>query len=1349
MQKNVVKFFSIIVILAMMFELSAEGLQKAQAISSDIVISQVYGGGGNTGSSYTNDYIEIFNLGLSPVNLSGWSIQYASSTGTTWAKTNLSGTVQPGQYYLIQEAAGTGGTQPLPTPDTIGTINMSGTSGKVALVNSGTLLSGACPAGVIDLVGFGTANCSETSAVPVLSNTTAAKRAANGCTETDNNSADFTVANPIVDPTPRNTASTLNPCSTPTDTAPNISGVIPDNNAVDVAVNADVTVTFSEDVTLTDPWVTLECSASGAKTVVISGGPISYTINPDSDFSDGESCTLTITGAMVSDVDADDPPDTMTADFSSTFNVVSATPICDQPFTPIYDIQGSGDTAAVTGVVTIEGIVVSDDEGISPALGGFYIQDVSGDGNPLTSDGIFVFNGTDNAVTKGDIVRVTGTAAEYQGETQVSAVTSIVACGTGTLAPTDISLPFANIAEQEQYEGMLVRFPQTLYVTEHYLLGRFGEVLLSGIDRLDQPTSIAAPGAPALAVQAANDLNKIILDDGLYNQNPDPILFGRGGNPLSASNTLRGGDTVANLLGVMTYSWGGNAASPNAYRIRPVNALGGGIPDFVAVNPRPVLPPVTGGSIKAVGMNLLNYFNTFGIGACTNGISGSATDCRGAGDAIEFTRQSDKAVNAINAMDADVVGIVEIENDGYSSTSAIQELVNKLNAVAGAGTYTFIDVDARTGQIDAMGSDAIKVGILYQPANVTPLGITAVLDTVAFVNGGDGFARNRVSLLQAFQTTDGEQFLFNVNHLKSKGSACDAPDAGDGQGHCNIVRTNSVNELVNWFATDPTGTGDADLLIVGDLNSFAKEDPIAAFETAGYINMVDHFNHMDAYSYVFDGQWGYLDYAIASPSLLAQTSGVSDWHINADEPSVLDYNTDFKSTGQVSSLYSAEPFRMSDHDPVIVGLSLDSVAPDTLIETHPTDPSNNDAADFTFSSPDVTSILECKLDGDPFSTCTSPVNYMGLNDGSHTFQVRARDAIGNVDETPASFTWTVEMALPTVISITRANPSPTKSANVNFMVNFSEAVTGVDKYDFSLITTDAITGSAIVSIGGSGTTRTVTVNTGTGSGTLHLDLIDNDSIKDLAKKPLGGPSLVNGDFITGETYIIDKTSPITASITRASADNTSASLVNFLVTFTKPVAGVDRYDFRLTSTGTISDASILSVGGVFGTTRTVTVRTGNGSGTLHLDLVDNDTIKDGVRNPLGGAGPLNGDYTSGQTYTVDRTPPTVVSIVRAGADPTSAAIVNFTVTFSEAVAGVDRYDFSLTATGSISGVSIKSVSGAGSVRTVTVNTGTGSGTLQLDLIDNDTIWDMKHNLLGGNGAGNGNFAGQAYTISRL
>ena len=178
--------------------------------ASNVVISQIYGGGGNAGSTYTNDFIEIFNRGSLTVNLTGWSVQYASATGSTWSTTDLSGTLLPGQYYLIQEAQGAGGTTPLPTPDATGSIAMSGTNGKVALVHSNTPLSGTCPSGIVDLVGFGTANCSEGTAMAALTNTTAGLRAAAGCQDLDSNSGDFATGAP----TPRNTASPANLCGT-------------------------------------------------------------------------------------------------------------------------------------------------------------------------------------------------------------------------------------------------------------------------------------------------------------------------------------------------------------------------------------------------------------------------------------------------------------------------------------------------------------------------------------------------------------------------------------------------------------------------------------------------------------------------------------------------------------------------------------------------------------------------------------------------------------------------------------------------------------------------------------------------------------------------------------------------------------------------------------------------------------------------------------------------------------------------------------------------------------------------------------------------------------------------------
>ncbi|MCW5882105.1 MAG: ExeM/NucH family extracellular endonuclease, partial [Anaerolineae bacterium] len=870
--------------------------QPAQAVSTTVVISQAYGGGGNSGAPYKNDFVELFNRGATTVSLSGWSVQYASATGMGNFGSNLiatlSGSLAPGQYYLVQVASGGANGVALPTPDATGTVNMGSTGGKVALVNTTTGLAcngGSTPctatqlAQIIDLVGWDGANFFEGSGpASATTSVTAVVRKDSGCTDTDINSDDFTA----LAPAPRNTLSALNPCVAP-DAPPTVTSTYPANGATDVAVNTNLAVTFSEPVTVTDPWFTLSCSVSGAKTAVASGGPTTFSLDPTTDFVGGETCTLTIVAVNVKDQDNNDPPDAMTANFSVGFSTVD---VCTLPYTPIPAIQGSGATVAISGGVTTQGVVIGDYEGPSPALRGFFIQDPLGDGNPATSDGIFVFEGSNaNTVSLGDVVRVTGTAGENQGQSQIS-VGTIVKCGVGTVMPTDVTLPFAAADAAERYEGMLVRLPQTLYVTEHFQLGRFGQVVLSSGGRLRQPTDQVAPGAPANALQAQNNLDRIILDDASQAQNPDPILFGRGGLPLSASNTLRGGDTATGIVGVMTYTWAGNAASGNAYRVRPINALGGGVPDFQPANPRPATAPNVGGDLKVVGMNLLNYFNTFD-GAATNGcnlgVGGAPTDCRGADDAGEFDRQWPKTVAAILGTGADIVGLVELENDGYGPTSAIQDVVSKLNAATAPGTWAFIDADAATGQVNALGTDAIRVAFIYKPARVTPVGQTAALNSVAFVNGGDSAPRNRASLAQAFeQVADGARLIVNVNHLKSKGSACDAADAGDGQGNCNTVRTNAANELVSWLATNPTGTGETDVLIVGDLNSYAKEDPITAFASGGLANLVASRIGPDAYSYVFDGQWGYLDYALGSASLATKVSGVGEWHINADEPSV-------------------------------------------------------------------------------------------------------------------------------------------------------------------------------------------------------------------------------------------------------------------------------------------------------------------------------------------------------------------------------------------------------------------------------------------------------------------------------
>jgi len=388
-------------------------------------------------------------------------------------------------------------------------------------------------------------------------------------------------------------------------------------------------------------------------------------------------------------------------------------------------------------------------------------------------------------------------------------------------------------------------------------------------------------------------------------------------------------------------------------------------------------------------MTLLNYFNTFDglpdtVDNCTLGVGGAATDCRGADTQAEFDRQWPKTVAAIVGTQADVIGLVEVENDGYGPTSALQVLVDQLNTATAAGTYAFIDADAGTGQVNALGADAIKVGLIYKPARVTPVGTTAALNTVEFVTGGDSEPRNRPALAQAFEeNVTGGRLVVAVNHLKSKGSACDVPDAGDGQGNCNDVRTYSANLLGQWLATDPTGTGDPDALIIGDLNSYAQEDPIIALKSIGYTDLKLYFGSQEAYSYVFDGQWGYLDHALSNHTLTPQVLSVTDWHINADEPSVLDYNTDFKTANLQTVLYAPDWFRVSDHDPVLVDLDVcDEIAPTfTELSVTPTElwPANHKYVDVT-----ATVSVSDNFDPNPTITLVSVTSSEpdeGLGDG--------------------------------------------------------------------------------------------------------------------------------------------------------------------------------------------------------------------------------------------------------------------------------------------------------------------------------------------------------------------------------
>jgi hypothetical protein len=1238
------RILSVLIALTFSLGLFAQPARPVQALSPDIVISQIYGGGGNTGATYTHDFIELFNRGTSSVSLAGWSVQYASATGTgNFGATSAQITelpnisLAPGQYLLIQEAQGSGGTTALPTPDVIDPtpIAMSATGGKVALVMSTASLgcngsSTPCNASQLalikDLVGWDGANFYETSPAPATTNTTALLRNSNGCAETDNNALDFTAGAP----TPRNTSSPLNPCAAPepkinefsastvgTDVeyveifgAPNTdysaytvleiegdsgaaTGTVDEvinigttdanslylvnlpanaleNGTITLllvknftgALNADLD-TNNDGIFDTTPWdtivdavavndggagdltygvpslgvsydglpfapggasripdgfdtdsatdwvrndfdlagipgftgtpivgealntpgapnqaitaetitVTIEAtdgdaaeegsntgnfriSRSGSTTVALT---VNYTLSgtaSPADYTPALSGSIEIpAGAPFVDIlitPVDDTevegPETLTLTLVGGTGytlgaVISASiTIADNDsavvITPIHNIQGNGNTV-IPGTFTVEAIVVGDyqTQG-SGQLRGFFIQeeDADADADPATSEGIFVFcSSCPTAVNVGDKVRVTGASSDFFGMSQLSATTaasvSVLSSSNPLPTPATIELPVPGMpggdlaaatavinAYFEKFEGMLVTFPDTLSVSEYFELARYGQVILTEGGRPHTFTAANLPSAAGLIDHEINLASRtIILDDTDNVQNrpvattPNSAYY----HPvpgLSISNYFRGGDTITNLTGVLHWSFAGLSGT-DAWRIRPVIEAYNYA--FTPANPRPA-PPSLSGNLKVASFNVLNYFLTIDttasndVGTC--GPSGTA-DCRGADSAQELVRQRAKLTQALLGLDADIVGLIEMENT--PGVTPQQQIVDDLNAIAGAGTYSYIN----TGVI---GTDAIRVGMIYKPGKVTPVGNYAILDSTVDPRFTD--TRNRPALAQTFQeNTSGGRFTVVVNHLKSKGSACGVgdDDTTTGQGNCNLTRTLAAQALADWLATDPTGSGDPDVLIIGDLNSYAREDPIVALESAGYINMVAAFGGSDAYSYVFDGQLGYLDYALANPSLFSQTSGVTEWHINADEIPLFDYNDEVLDPGESSfekesdafPLYEANAYRTSDHDPVIVGLNLVnyppelgeiSVSPSLL----PVGATVN--ASVPFSDPDKLDTHTAVWDWGDGSTSAGAVSesfgagtitgdHIYTTTGVYTVQVTVQDNYGNSD----------------------------------------------------------------------------------------------------------------------------------------------------------------------------------------------------------------------------------------------------------------------------------------------------------------------------------------------------------------
>ena len=865
---------------------------SAWAVPADVVISQVYGGGGNSGATLKSDFIEIFNRSANPVTLTGWAVQYAATTGSSWTnRTNIPTiTLQPGQYYLIKEADGTGGTTALPTPDLTGTIAMAGGAAKVALTSNQTALTGTNPSGgaIVDMIGWGngTNGFEGAAAGQTSTNALAAIRNNGGCDDTDNNANDFTIATA----NPRNSASPVNVCST----GPVVKNIVPacpasvsvaQGFAQIVALSAsdeDGTVNTAAITSAAIPGITLtgfnaaaadggSATASLSISTAVPAGSYPVAIQWGNNQSQTASCTVNVTVAGLAAVTKTIP-----------------------------QIQGNGAASPFNGTTqTTEGVVTA------KIANGFFIQDESGDGDPSTSDAVFVYmNTTPFSVAIGDKVRVTATISEFKPSganrsyTELVNASAIVTVGSGSITPTNITLAdnLANV------EGMLVRFAQPLVVNHSEYLGNRGELEL-GSTRHEQPTNrFPARSADASALNAQQLADTIVLDDGIF-VTPTVIPY------IGQDNTVRVGDTVHNLTGVIDFgSVGGGGAG---FKLQPTAA-----PQFSRDNPRTAAPQLASGNVKVASANVLNFFTTFTNGndifgnvnqGCTLGAGTSKSNCRGADNQAEFIRQRDKIVAELKAIDADVYGLMEIQNNGET---AVTYLVDQLNTAIGTPTYAVVPKPAATG------TDAIRVAMIYKPSKLALVG--SALSDADSIN-------NRPPMAQTFRALNGEKFSLVVNHLKSKGSCpsgsgADA-DNGDFQGCWNATRIQQAQRLVNTFVPQvATAAADPDVLLIGDMNSYGMEDPIAAIVATGYVNQLERFVRPSGipHSYVFDGLSGYLDHALASSTLSTQVVGAAEWNVNADEPVVIDYNTESKP----QDLYNPLPYRASDHDPVVVSLDL-------------------------------------------------------------------------------------------------------------------------------------------------------------------------------------------------------------------------------------------------------------------------------------------------------------------------------------------------------------------------------------------------------------------------------------------
>ncbi|MGM0433653.1 MAG: ExeM/NucH family extracellular endonuclease [Pseudomonadota bacterium] len=560
---------------------------------------------------------------------------------------------------------------------------------------------------------------------------------------------------------------------------------------------------------------------------------------------------------------------------------------CDGAVTAVERIQGTAAVTPLDGrVVLTEGIVTADftarDE-----LGGYFIQQqTQATAQDPASRGLFIYApGAD--VSPGERLRVRGEAGEYHGMTQLSDARIEARCGEpGLPEPAPLSLPVDGEGK-EALEGMRVRLQHDATVTGLYELARYGVIALAD-GRLFQPTQVAEPGEAAQQVAERNEERRLLLDDGSRRQFaslPDWVL-----RHYESGRRLRVGDALEDVEGILDYRY-------DDWRLQPTTA-----PAIRTMNPPPEpLERPREGLVRVAGFNLQNYFNGDGSGG------GFPTD-RGAETAAAWRAQHQRLVTALDGLAADIIGLVELENDGTGEHSAIDSLTAELE-----GSWAYASPQRRPGD------DAIAVGLAWRSDRVTPVGEPEVLRSGPFNKG------SRPPVAQRFRhNASGAVFLVVVNHFKSKrcGEASGANAAqGDGEGCWSAHRNAATRRLLQWLERLRDPMAAPKVVLVGDLNAYARETPLSLLEQAGYRNVLAGHPESPRSSYIYRAQSGTLDYILLAGKTEGTVEAAGIHPINADEPPLLHYSREARNgLPEPVTVSAQEPWRASDHDPTWVDL---------------------------------------------------------------------------------------------------------------------------------------------------------------------------------------------------------------------------------------------------------------------------------------------------------------------------------------------------------------------------------------------------------------------------------------------